>query len=253
MTTVAAAPVTAALPLEDVDMEAPGGLFTALPSPPEPELDSRRRLAEAGPEALSDAELLAIVLGLGRPGGEWRSLRAASDILSEPGGLRELRRSSVASLAAQPGIGEARASAIVAAIELGSRLAASPRPDQPTISSPADVHALMHPRLAHLDREHFVVLLLDTKNKVVASPTISVGTLSSSLLHPREVFKPAVKTSAASVVLVHNHPSGDVRPSAEDRTVTRRLIEAGEIFDIEVLDHVVIGDGFHSMKESGHI
>jgi DNA repair protein RadC len=111
----------------------------------------------------------------------------------------------------------------------------------------------MHPRLAHLDREHFVVLLLDTKNRVIASPTISVGTLSSSLLHPREVFKPAVKASAASVVLVHNHPSGDVRPSAEDRAATRRLLEAGEIFGIEVLDHVIIGERYLSMKESGHM
>lgn len=111
----------------------------------------------------------------------------------------------------------------------------------------------MRGRLAHLDREHFVVLLLDTKNHLIASPGVSVGILSSSIVHPREVFKPAVKAGAANIILTHNHPSGSVRPSTEDRTVTNRLVEAGEIFGITVLDHVIIGDGYLSMKESGDI
>lgn len=246
------APATTGPALEGL-VEAPAALFKELPASLEPELDSRRRLAENGPEALSDTELLAIVLGLGRRGGDRLALRVASDILSEPGGLRELRRSSVASLAAHPGVGGAKASAIAAALELGARLAAARRPDQSAICSPADVDALMRPRLAHLDRESFVVILLDTKNKLIASPTISIGTLSSSIVHPREVFKPAVKASAAHVVLVHNHPTGDARPSAEDRAVTRRLVEAGEIFGITVLDHVIIGNGYYSMKESGDV
>lgn len=227
------------------------------------DLRPRRRLAEAGPIALSDAELLAVVLGLGRTVGRTgsphaeanggRELQVATDLICEAGGLRALRLSAVQDLLALPGVGEARASAIVAAIELGSRVVGAPRPEQPVISSPADVYDLMRGRLAHLDREHFVVLLLDTKNHLIASPAVSVGTLSSSIVHPREVFKPAVKAGAANIILTHNHPSGSVRSSTEDRTVTNRLVEAGEIFGITVLDHVIIGDGYLSMKESGDI
>ena len=119
------------------------------------------------------------------------------------------------------------------------------------VSSPADVDGLLRGRIANLDREHFVVVLLNTKNEVIEAPTVSVGTLSSSLVHPREVFKPAIRASAASVVLAHNHPSGRVEPSREDREVTRRMVEAGGIIGIEVLDHVIVGEGYFSMKEHG--
>jgi DNA repair protein RadC len=119
------------------------------------------------------------------------------------------------------------------------------------ISSPADVDGLLRGRIANLDRENFVAVLLNTKNEVIEFPTISVGTLSASLVHPREVFKPAIRASAASVVLAHNHPSGKVEPSPEDREVTRRLSDAGEIVGIKVLDHVILGDGYFSMKEHG--
>jgi DNA repair protein RadC len=119
------------------------------------------------------------------------------------------------------------------------------------ISSPTDVDRLLRGRIANLDRENFVAVLLNTKNEVIGTPTVSVGTLSSSLVHPREVFKPAVRASAASVILAHNHPSGKVEPSREDREVTRRLSEAAEILGIEVLDHVIVGDGCFSMKEHG--
>jgi DNA repair protein RadC len=119
------------------------------------------------------------------------------------------------------------------------------------ISSPADVDGLLRGRIANLDRENFVAVLLNTKNEVIGSPTISVGTLSASLVHPREVFKPAIRASAASVVLAHNHPSGRVEPSREDREVTARLSGAAEIIGIEVLDHVILGDGYFSMQEHG--
>ena len=119
------------------------------------------------------------------------------------------------------------------------------------ISSPADVESLLRGRIANLDRENFVAVLLNIKNEVLEYPTISVGTLSSSLVHPREVFKPAIRASAAGMVLAHNHPSGKVEPSREDREVTRRLVEASEIIGIEVLDHVILGDGYFSMKEHG--
>ena len=121
------------------------------------------------------------------------------------------------------------------------------------ISSPADVDRLLRGRIANLDRENFVVVLLNTKNEVIESPLVSVGTLSSALVHPREVFKPAIRASAASVILAHNHPSGKVEPSREDREVTRRLVGAAEILGIEVLDHVIVGDGFYSMKEHGKL
>jgi len=119
------------------------------------------------------------------------------------------------------------------------------------ISSPADVDRLLRGRIANLDRENFVVVLLNTKNEVIETSTVSVGTLSASLVHPREVFKPAVRASAASVILAHNHPSGKVEPSKEDREVTRRLGEAAAILGIEVLDHIIVGDGYFSLKEHG--
>jgi DNA repair protein RadC len=149
------------------------------------------------------------------------------------------------------GIGEAKACIILAAVELGRRIGQVRNPGRPVISSPADVDRLLRGRIANLDRENFVVVLLNTKNEVIETPTVSVGTLSSSLVHPREVFKPAIRASAASVVVTHNHPSGKVEPSQEDREVTRRLGEAAEILGIEVLDHVIVGNGYFSMKEHG--
>jgi DNA repair protein RadC len=149
------------------------------------------------------------------------------------------------------GIGEAKACVILAAVEFGKRLGRVRNPGRPVISSPADVDGLLRGRIANRDRENFVVLLLNTKNEVIEMPTISVGTLSASLVHPREVFKPAIKASAASVILAHNHPSGKDEPSREDREVTRRMSDAAQIVGIEVLDHVILGDGYFSMKEHG--
>ncbi len=149
------------------------------------------------------------------------------------------------------GIGEAKACIILAAVELGRRIGHVRNPGRPVISSPADVDRLLRGRIANLDRENFVVVLLNTKNEVIEAPVVSVGTLSASLVHPREVFKPAIRASAASVILAHNHPSGKVEPSREDRDVTSRLGEAAQVLGIEVLDHVIVGDGYCSMKEHG--
>jgi len=149
------------------------------------------------------------------------------------------------------GIGEAKACVVLAAVEFGKRLGRVRNPGRPVISSPADVDGLLRGRIANHDRENFVAVLLNTKNEVIEFPTISVGTLSASLVHPREVFKPAIRASAASVVLAHNHPSGMVDPSRDDREVTKRLVSAAEIIGIEVLDHVILGDGYFSMKEQG--
>ena len=136
-------------------------------------------------------------------------------------------------------------------MEFGKRLGRVRNPGRLVISSSADVDGLLRGRIANHDRENFVAVLLNTKNEVIEFPTISVGTLSASLVHPREVFKPAIRASAASVVLAHNHPSGKVDPSREDREVTKRLVSAAEIIGINVLDHVILGEGYFSMREQG--
>lgn len=214
-----------------------------------PELRPRERLLEAGPSALSDGELLGLLFGIGSR--EKTAVELAGEVISEAGGLHGLYDVSVHELMRVNGIGEAKACIILAAVELGRRIGQVRNPGRPVISSPADVERLLRGRIANLDRENFVVVLLNTKNEVIETSTVSVGTLGASLVHPREVFKPAVRASAASVILAHNHPSGKVEPSREDREVTRRLGEAAGILGIEVLDHVIVGDGYFSMKEHG--
>jgi DNA repair protein RadC len=214
-----------------------------------PELRPRERLLSEGAEALSSAELLGILLSIGSK--EKTAVELASEVISENGDLFGLYNISVHDLLKTHGIGEAKACTILAAVEFGKRLGRVRNPGRPVISSPADVDGLLRGRIANLDRENFVVVLLNTKNEVIECPTVSVGTLSASLVHPREVFKPAIRASAASVVLAHNHPSGKVEPSREDREVTERLAGAAEIIGIEVLDHVILGDGYFSMKEHG--
>jgi DNA repair protein RadC len=214
-----------------------------------PELRPRERLLAAGPSALSDGELLGLLFGIGSR--EKTAVELAGEVISEAGGLHGLYDVSVHELVEINGIGEAKACVILAAVELGRRIGQVRNPGRPVISSPADVERLLRGRIANLDRENFVVVLLNTKNEVIETSTVSVGTLSASLVHPREVFKPAIRASAASVVLAHNHPSGKVEPSQEDREVTRRLGEAAGILGVEVLDHVIVGDGYFSMKEHG--
>ncbi len=214
-----------------------------------PELRPRERLLAASPSALSDGELLGLLFGIGTR--EKTAVELAGEVISEAGGLHGLYDVSVHELTKVKGIGEAKACIILAAVELGRRIGQVRNPGRPVISSPADVDRLLRGRIANLDRENFVVVLLNTKNEVIETSTVSVGTLSASLVHPREVFKPAVRASAASVILAHNHPSGKVEPSKEDREVTRRLGEAAAILGIEVLDHIIVGDGYFSLKEHG--
>jgi DNA repair protein RadC len=214
-----------------------------------PELRPRERLLEAGPSALSDGELLGLLFGIGSR--EKTAVELAGEVISEAGGLHGLYDVSVHELMRVNGIGEAKACIVLAAVELGRRIGQVRNPGRPVISSPADVERLLRGRIANLDRENFVVVLLNTKNEVIETSTVSVGTLGASLVHPREVFKPAVRASAASVILAHNHPSGKVEPSREDREVTKRLGESAGILGIEVLDHVIVGDGYFSMKEHG--
>jgi DNA repair protein RadC len=192
---------------------------------------------------------LGLLFGIGSR--EKTAVELAGEVISEADGLHGLYDVSVHELTQINGIGEAKACKILAAVELGRRIGRVRNPGRPMISSPADVERLLRGRIANLDRENFVVVLLNTKNEVIETSTVSIGTLGASLVHPREVFKPAVRASAASVILAHNHPSGKVEPSQEDREVTRRLGEAADILGIEVLDHVIVGDGYFSMKEHG--
>jgi DNA repair protein RadC len=214
-----------------------------------PELRPRERLLSEGPEALSSAELLGILFGTGSK--EHTAVELARQVISESGDLFGLHGVSVHDLLGLHGIGEAKACITLAAVEFGKRSGRVRNPGRPMISSPEDVDGLLRGRIANLDRENFVAVLLNTKNEVIAFPTVSVGTLSASLVHPREVFKPAIRASAAGIVLAHNHPSGKVEPSREDREVTKRLVETAQIIGIEVLDHVILGDGYFSMKEHG--
>lgn len=202
----------------------------------------------AGPGALSSAELLAIILGSGSI--RESALDLAHRLLQGQNGLRWLAEVSFEELCAVKGIGPAKAAQVMAAVELGKRLSCLGQGIRPTVRSPQDVCNFVMEEMCYLDREHFRAVILNTKNQVLAVETISVGSLNSSLVHPREVFKPALLRSAAAVILIHNHPSGDATPSNEDLEITRRLVEAGQLLGITVLDHIIIGDHvFTSLKE----
>lgn len=210
----------------------------------------RERLDALGPEALSDAELLALLLRTGRRGAD--ALSVASRVLALRGGLPGLARAEGGELANIPGVGPAKSASLRASLEIGRRLAARRLDPGTTIRSPADVFRHFHPRLRHAAQERFFVVLLDGRHRVLRHELVSQGTLTASLVHPREVFRPALREAAAAVVLVHNHPSGDPTPSAEDREITQRLMRAGEILGIPVLDHVVVAErGYSSLQEEG--
>ncbi|MWC28746.1 RadC family protein [Paenibacillus sp. MMS18-CY102] len=210
----------------------------------------RERMMAHGAEALSHSELLAILL---RTGTSRESVvELASRLLHECGGLRNLVDFSLEQLMELHGVGPAKALQLKAGIELGRRIAASRFGDRPVIKRPQDAAELIMDELRYQSKEHFMCLFLNTKNQVVAKELLSVGTLNASLVHPREVFREAIKRSSASIICAHNHPSGDPTPSPEDITLTKRLSEVGDLIGIEVLDHLIIGDGkFVSLKEHG--
>ncbi|TYP73856.1 RadC family protein [Paenibacillus methanolicus] len=227
-------------------MEAHSYVLRDVPSEERP----RERMMTVGAEALSHAELLAILLRTGTK--RESAVLLAARILKECGNLRGLVDMTVEELTAIRGIGPAKAVQLLAGIELGRRLAKSRQSDMPVIRKPQDAADLVMDEMRYLKKEHFVCLFLNTKNQVIVKETLSVGTLNASLVHPREVFRAAIKCSSASIVCVHNHPSGDPSPSPEDIVLTRRLKEAGELVGIDVLDHLVIGDNrFVSLKEQG--
>jgi DNA repair protein RadC len=210
----------------------------------------RERLIQYGPEALSNQELLAILLRTGTA--RESALSLAQRILSALGGLKDVANATVEQLSAVHGIGPAKAVQIRAAIELGKRICTLTDDARPVIRSPADASQLLMSDLRFQTKEHFRALLLDTKNQVIRIASISVGSLTESIVHPRELFREAIRHSSAAVIVAHNHPSGDPTPSPEDVATTRRLVEAGRIVGIELLDHVILGDGrFVSLRERG--
>lgn len=212
----------------------------------------RERLVRLRPEALAAPELLAVVLGTGGVGKT--AVDLASDLLAAFGGsLRRLAAAEPVELGRVRGIGPARAAAVAAAFALGRRVASEPaREPRRRIRGPADVHARLGPLLRHRRQEEFWVLYLDTQNRVRHERCLTVGLLNSSLVHPREVFAPAITGAAASLILAHNHPSGDPEPSPEDLRVTAQLEESGRLLGIPVRDHVILGDGrWVSLMERG--
>ncbi len=212
----------------------------------------RERLIHNGPEHLAAAELIAIIL---RTGSTNRSaVNVAEELIATYKDLRGLAKASVAEIASCYGIGPAKAVQLKAAFELGRRVLTSNPVQQPSIRTPQDIFDLLKASFQDLDREHFKVVHLNTKNQVLKIETTAIGILSSSPVHPREVFKEAVKMSSAGLVLAHNHPSGDPTPSKDDLLLTSRLREAGEIMGIAVIDHVIFGDNrYISLKERGYL
>ena len=211
----------------------------------------RERLWAQGAAALTAPELLAILLGTG--GGGKSALELAGSLL-EPsdGSLRRLASRPAGELLQATGVGPAKGARLLAALELGVRLARESRPTLPRIRSPEDVARIVGPRVRDLAVEEFHLLALDSQSQVTRDVLITRGLLNSSLVHPREVFRAAIAEAAAGIILVHNHPSGDPTPSAEDQAVTKQLVAAGELLDVPVYDHVIVaGDQFVSFATKG--
>ncbi len=213
----------------------------------------REKMVRFGRSSLSNGELLAILLRTGTK--EKTALRLADDILSlDPNGLLYLQECSLEELAGVKGIGLAKACQIGAAVELGKRIATMPREERNIIKSTQDVADVFMEKMRYYKKEHFDVLLLDAKGNLIAVENVAIGDIASSIVHPRETFQSAIKRGAFAVILIHNHPSGDPTPSKEDIHVTERLSQAGEILGINVLDHIIIGDGTYiSLKGAGFI
>jgi len=211
----------------------------------------RERLQKLGIEALSAQEILALILGRGVAGES--VMVTAQRLLSRFGSLKGIAGASVEELSQVKGIGVAKGSQIKAAFELANRVEGySEAGNQPLVKTPEDVVGLVRGRLKGKKKEHFLALLLDTRNQLIKVAEISVGSLDSSLVHPREVFKEAISATAASVIFAHNHPSGDPTASEDDIKLTKRLAEAGEIVGIDVLDHIIISDrNYLSLKREG--
>lgn len=210
----------------------------------------RERLEKSGPEALSKAELLAILLRVGVTG--LNSVQLAQKILDDLGGLAGIQKASFAQVCNIHGVGPAKAAQIKAAIELGIRLKKENPDLSAAVNSPEDAAELVRYDMQGLVQENLWVILLDTRNRKIGVEKVYVGSLNASMVRVGELFRGALQRSAAGIIMAHNHPSGDPAPSPEDVTLTRAVVQAGKLLDVEVLDHLVIGhNSFVSMKEKG--
>ena len=210
----------------------------------------REKLLKFGPQVLSEAELLALLIGSGTGG--ITAVDLAKRLLVENGSLATLASKGVAELSRMKGIGPARGARVLAAFEIGRRVDAGREGDDIKVNAPEDVVRLYGPKLRDLKKEVFKIVLLDSGNRIIRDVTVSEGSLNASIVHPREVFKPAVDHLAAGIILVHNHPSGEPSPSREDRRVTAQMVKASEVMGIPVLDHVVLaGNRFFSFAKEG--
>lgn len=215
-----------------------------------PSEQPRERLRDYGPTALSDAELVAILLRVGVPG--LNVVQLSQKMLIEHGGWVGLQRLSFHELCQIHGMGEAKAAQVKAALEIGRRLLLAQPEQRPQITSPADVANLLMLEMSHLEQEHLKVVSLNTKNLVLRHFTVYIGSINSSAVRVGEVFKEALKQNAAAIIVAHNHPSGDPSPSPEDVAVTKEIVQAGELLGVDVLDHLVIGQGrWVSLRERG--
>jgi DNA repair protein RadC len=212
----------------------------------------RERFITNGPQSLSNHELIAILLRTGTS--QESVLQLSNRLLTHFEGLRLLKAASLEEITSIKGIGKAKAIQVLAAVEIGRRIANLAYDDRYVIRSPEDGAKYMMNDMRFLSQEHFVCLYLNTKNQVIHKQTVFIGSLNASIVHPREVYKEALKRSAASIICLHNHPSGDPAPSREDIEVTKRLVECGKIIGIELLDHLIIGENkFVSLKEKGYL
>jgi DNA repair protein RadC len=210
----------------------------------------RERLASLGPQVLTNAELIAILLRVGVKGES--AIAVGQRLLKEFNGLTGLHRAPFVDLIKQHGLGTAKASQIKAAIELGRRLTVDCPEERPAINSPADAAALVQYEMSALEQEHLRVILLDRRNRVMETVEVYKGSVNSSQIRVGEVFKEAIRKNASALIVIHNHPSGDPTPSPDDVAVTRAIVQAGKLLDVEVLDHLVIGHGkWVSLKERG--
>lgn len=227
-------------------------LYTTIKNMPESERP-REKLLKYGVATLSNAELLAIILSTGTK--EMSAIDLANHIIcSSKEGLRHLTNCTIEELSQIKGVGLAKSSQIIASIELGKRIALTSKANNYKIKSPNDVSNLLMEEMRYLEKEYFNIVLLNTKNEVIAVENISIGSINASIVHPREVFIRAIKRTSSSIILVHNHPSGNPQPSKEDINITKRLVEAGKLIGIEVLDHIIIGDNVYiSLKENNNM
>lgn len=210
----------------------------------------RERLRQHGANNLSNSELIAILLRTGLKGENVVSL--ATRVLARVGGLNGLARVSYEELCSEKGVSDAKACQLLAALELGRRAAALAPDDRPAAGTPADIARLLLPEMSAFDREHFRVVLLNARNEVVGVEELYAGSVNTALVRPAEVFASAVRRNCMAIAVVHNHPTGDPAPSQEDVEITRRLAEAGRFLDVELVDHIIIGQGrYFSMREKG--